>query len=295
MKKILFALISLTSPASYIVGQVYYTDFDNINTINLDIDSVANPNNVWEIAHPSKDTFTVAYSGLNAIITDKSNPYPTNDTSSFVITHVAGQRLEYFSILDIAGWYYVNADTLTDLGYIEFSQDFGATWYYADSIHGYSSFGGNEVIPTFTGNSNGWRFFHYGLHSPAPCIMGDTVLIRFTFMSDSVQTNKDGLMFDDLMLEDWIEGVQETDLNICNLFVTPNPATTQITVETPTEKLSDAKIVLYDLVGCEVLSVPVSGEQTTFSVEDSPAGMYFLTVYEKGIAIKTEKVIITRE
>lgn len=97
------------------------------------------------------------------------------------------------------------------------------------------------------------------------------------------------------MISDIAMGVEQKSSKGIVFLLFPNPATTQITVETPIENLSDGKIVLYDLVGRAVLSVPVSGEQTTFSVEDSPAGMYFLTVYEKGIAIKTEKLIITRE
>lgn len=207
-------------------------NFDNSTNLNrVVIDTSSNPNNIWQIGHPNKTIFTTAHSAPKVIATDTLNPYPINDTSSFTIIHIAdlGWMFNYPNIY-IDGWYNVNSDTLTDYGYIQFSPDNGSTWFYADSAgnHG-CCFAGPEDLPIFTGNSFGWQHFHYCLCTSVPVNMGDTVLYRFTFISDSIQTNKDGLMFDDFHFEDMIEGIEEIQ-NDNLISISPNPASDELKI-----------------------------------------------------------------
>ncbi len=40
-----------------------------------------------------------------------------------------------------------------------------------------------------------------------PIELGDTVLFRFSFISDSIDNQKDGLMFDNIRFMDFTEGI----------------------------------------------------------------------------------------
>ncbi|HYV91999.1 MAG TPA: T9SS type A sorting domain-containing protein [Chitinophagales bacterium] len=230
-------------------------NFEDTTTLSrVLIDTVSNPNNIWQIGHPNKVIFNSEISIPNVIVTDTVNPYPSNDTSSFTIIHLAsaGWALAYPKV-DIGGWYFVDCDTLTDYGYIDFSPDHGNTWYRADSSEGFCTWGATEELPIFTGFSNGWKHFYYCLQVPYPVNEGDTILYRFTFISDSVQTNKDGLMFDDLHFEDWAEGIQEVQNG--NLFsLSPNPVQNLLTINF--HSLSpdfSGTIAVYDVAGRKIV------------------------------------------
>lgn len=197
-------------------------NFDDTAGLNrLFIDTTSNHNNIWQIGRPNKKFFTSAYSLPNAIVTDTLNPYPINDTSSFTIVHISSYGWgTNQGFVDIEGEYFVNSDTLTDHGYIEFSSDKGKTWSNLDSAINDGACG---EPPTFSGNSNGWKYFHYCLSNYNPVPLGDTILYRFTFISDSFQTNKNGLMFDDLYFDDWIEGIEQIQ-NDNLISISPNPS-----------------------------------------------------------------------
>lgn len=194
MKQVLFTLGLLLSITSLSLGQ-RATDYwfsinfdDQYNLEHLFIDTVSNPNNIWKIGAPNKTIFTTASSLANALVTDLNNPYPTNDTSTFIITIVAeGQGFEWPHTVTLAGKYYVNSDTLTDYGKIEFSPDNGVSWVdlLNDTVFfdttGYRFWNWDEYNdkPVLTGNSNEWKYFHvdiaelghyYGLHD------GDTIM-----------------------------------------------------------------------------------------------------------------------
>jgi hypothetical protein len=159
--------------------------------------------------------------------------------------------------------------SLTDYGYIDFSPDKGGTWYRADTSinNGYCSFGAVQELPTFTGNSNGWKHFYYCLQVPFPVANGDTILYRFTFISDSIQTNKDGLMFDNLHFEDWTEGIQEVQNNRL-ISISPNPTSDELIIHR-TKVSNNSRIqilnytgqVLYD--NSDFIGEPINTRQLT--------------------------------
>src|SRR5438105_2261192 len=126
-------LITLTLITATSFGQ--FLNFDDTTYRNIvTIDTLSNLNNIWRVGHPNKTVFTSAHSSPRVIATDTLNTYPINDTSSFKIIHTAGDGwASNFPGVNIEGWYYVNSDTLTDYGYIEFSPDHGNTWFRVDS------------------------------------------------------------------------------------------------------------------------------------------------------------------
>lgn len=224
MKKLLLLIVIAAFINTGNAQMIWDISFDN----GSGTDRIIFPNGssgLWQIGTPSKPIFSQALSSPNVIVTDTSNPYPANDTSSFIVVHIAGQgwQLNYPKI-DLGGWYYVDSDSLTDFGYIEFSPDNGNTWSLVDSTNsGCCSWGASQEYPVFTGRSNGWKHFYYCLCTSVPVEQGDTVLYRFTFISDGNQSFKDGLMFDELHFEDWAEGIEEKPADRL-IVISPNPA-----------------------------------------------------------------------
>ena len=180
---------------------------------NLYIDYVNNPSNIWQIGSPQKTTFTMAQSAPNVLVTDSINAYPINDTSAFYIGYFTTEPSNsiHWDIFDLSFSYYVDCDSLTDKGLIEFSVDNGTTWIDLINDPNYSSYlnwsdfgtnAGNNP-PILTGSSGGWRYavvvmdlLAQTLNIPA----GSYIQWRFSFVSDSIQNNRDGLMFDNINL-----------------------------------------------------------------------------------------------
>ena len=225
----------LFSVASFSQSSSFYTlDFEDTAALHhLRIDTVSNLNNIWQVGAPQKTIFTNAYSNPNVIVTDTINPYPINDTSSFTIVNVAHDGFTAPHTASLIGEYSVNSDTLTDFGTIEFSPDNGTSWY--DIIN--DTFITNHIYVqqhwiSLTGNSNGWQQFYVNLAPLGPLFniqLGDTVLWRFTFISDNIQTNKDGLMFDNLYFEDYVEGIPEIQ-NDNLISISPNPTSNELRI-----------------------------------------------------------------
>ncbi|SRR5260221_3151536 len=257
MKKIYFAfilvLIARLSYGQDLGDQGYNLNFDDTFELqHLTIDTISHPNNIWQIGVPQKTIFTSAYSAPNVIVTDTLNPYPINDTSVFIITNVVyGNGWTLPHTASIIGQYFVNSDTLTDYGLIEFSPDNGVTWHdilndtsVTNNVFWYSP------IPILTGNSNGWQHFYVNL-APLGSLFNiqlfDTLLYRFTFISDSIQTNKDGLMFDNLHFDDYSEGIPEIQ-NQNLISLSPNPVNDQLIIHRT--KISDQEqIQIFDFTG----------------------------------------------
>jgi hypothetical protein len=112
----------IAQPGSYMINFE-----DTTSTYDLRIDTISNINNIWEIGEPNKVLFDSAYTKPNAIVTDLQDPYPINDTSNFIITHIAKGGLAYwpYAYVYLDFRYFVDSDSLLDYGMIEFSQDNG--------------------------------------------------------------------------------------------------------------------------------------------------------------------------
>ncbi|HOW30305.1 MAG TPA: T9SS type A sorting domain-containing protein [Bacteroidales bacterium] len=232
-------------------------------------------NGLWQIGTPSKSIFNEANSSPDAIVTDTSNPYPPGDTASFIVVHFAADGWEVnYPKIDVGGWYYVHSDSLTDYGFIEFSADKGETWTLVDSANsGCCSWGASQEYPVFTGNSNGWKHFYYCLCTTVPVEFGDTVLYRFTFISDANQTFKDGLMFDDLHFEDWGEGIDEKPNNRL-ISISPNPAARILRISTA-RSFSKKSLLIYDLTG-KIIYENQDFSSEYIDISRFPDGMYVI-------------------
>jgi hypothetical protein len=258
--KIFPLLILLTLSTLFSFGQVqcdgiamleylYFDGGSNPLDYSLQIDTVSNPNNIWHVGAPQKNVINSAYSLPNVIITDTINSYPTNDTSVFIIKQIDQGGYSIWQAAELAGYYKVNSDSLHDFGTIEISLDQGTTWINLVTDTTYSSYyNWLTPKPTLTGNSNGWQNFWIFLAPLGQVFnvnMGDTIFIRFTFISDSIADNLDGLAYDNFQYCNGAEGIEER-LNENFLVIYPNPATDILSINRRTKSEKESvKIFSY--------------------------------------------------
>ncbi len=256
-------------------------DFDHwydTSFVLLEIDTT-NSNNIWQIGSPQKTLFNQAKSYANVIITDTINMYPTNDTSSFIIKYFSG------NCPSIQGVYYSDTDSLNDYGMIEISVDSGQTWIniLEDSILLH-----NEK-PILTGNSNGWQNFGFYLGDYSPHFGNYSFLLKFTFISDSIETQQEGLMFDDLFF--CISGNTKNLYQLNTLKVFPNPATDLLSFQLE-EPINNAEIRIYSTIGQLITTQNINDINTQFNVSEWNNGMYFYGIFVEGEMVKSGQILI---
>ena len=279
----------------------YTLNFDNtIGLENLHFDTISTSNNIWEIGIPNKNKFDSALSLPNAICTDLNNPYPINDTSLFIISNIANGGFEYCHTVILAGKYKVDTDTLNDFGKIEFSPNNGQTWIdlLTDTIYAQKyCYEWWSEKPNFTGLSLEWREFYvwlagFGIEFDIGDYNNyDTVQYRFSFISDSLQTNKDGWILDDLRFIDYVESIELEKLNTFNSIAYPNPAQNIVTISFSNEFKKKFNIALFDNYGRLLKSIDTKKEDNDIDVGDLLTGQYYYRIRHKndvtfGIIIK---------
>jgi len=226
------------------------------------------PNNLWQIGTPSKSNlFDSAYSLPLALVTDTQNTYLTNNISSF--------EFELYSddATYIKFWHRVNTDTLADGGVIEVSYDGGNTWmniinesrFTLENFYDSTSIISSSGKPGFSGNS-GWiqsTIFGYEIYS---------VRFRFTFTSDSINTNKDGWMIDDFNFRTYGTGVREIKSN-SQFKIYPNPTSDMVSIHSD-KPITIKKIFVQNLAGQTILTTTNPDlDMSTFS-----SGLYLIDI-----------------
>lgn len=279
--KALIAVIILFS-ATYCFSQEYWdyniTFDDTTQFFRITIDTLSNPDNVWQIGPPQKTYFNGAYSIPNVMVTDTINSYPSNDTSVFIITHLAVDGFIWPHTVIVSGYYQSDCDSLNDFGLIEFSPDKGQTWIdlvndtiYDDYFEWYTE------KPALTGQVPGWTEFYVNIAQLGYFFdieYGDTLYYRFTFISDGVSNQGDGLMYDDLHFEDWWEITEEYDAN--RLFSTtyPNPATSGLTIEYDNVNHQPFKLTVYNMTGDVLFSSEIVEDKYQLKSNGFSSGVY---------------------
>jgi hypothetical protein len=276
--RILILFLTLISPRLF--GQWdWKLNFEDTGYYSrVTIDTNTNQNNIWQIGQPIKPIFNNAFSPTNAIITDTMNAYPINDTSSFIIKHVRNGFPEGVSSLLLDFHYKLNTDTISDYGIIEASIDNGLTWINLltdDSI--YNLFWISPK-PILSGNTTEWQHFSIEL-SELTYTLGyyDTLLYKFTFISDSIQTYKDGWIIDNFVFNDTWQG---TNKNISNNLISifPNPVSNKLKVNLLVNDRNQ-KIQILNNLG-QVLYNNSNNTEQIIDISQFSNGVYFLEYWD---------------
>jgi hypothetical protein len=302
MKKIvLIIFLSMITSLLWAQGHFDYIYFNTPDsTVKIDT-SISG--NIWQIGKPDKPIFDSAFDPPNAMVTDTILYYAPNNFSAFTIkVYDPSWGLysgdEYF----VNFWHKFDTDSLKDGGYIEISYDNGSTWtnivnaggwdpyfYYQYGFPNPTIANGNAA---FTGRSNGWQ--HATLVGCDEFDGPNSIYFRFVFSSDSIQTNKEGWMIGHMFLSlgcSMCLGIHEPGKDaLISMF--PNPATDNLTIETPTH----STIQILNIQGQLIKSLAASGAKTNVdhvgwsswvgNVWSIPAGVYIVQVRtDKGVAV----------
>jgi hypothetical protein len=242
---ILFCL-SLQSRAQFYNQYFDGADTSAYNSLFIELDT--NANNIWQIGSPQKTIFNSAATVPNVIVTDTLNYYPSNNQSVF--TFKVPLQIFGFGILALQWKQKLNMDADSDGGIIEFSKDSGNTWEnvfnnpYVYNFYGYDAVNADTLNTgeyTFSGTDSSWKDIWLCYDLSWASFGNDTLLVRFTFKSDSVNTNKEGWVIDNFMSHiTFIHTVKEvTQTEYLNVY--PNPASTVVHIEA--EKQKDFHII----------------------------------------------------
>ena len=310
MKKIITCLLVVLSVTGF--SQNYDSiSFETPNS-KIIIDSASS--NTWQIGTPGKIFFESAHSEKKAILTDSINSYPPKNTSTFIYVISNPYTVTCFTSMEF--WHKYDMDTLTDTGIIEASYDGGNSWiqvndtsevspwgshFWWDSDYHESS-GDYSTHPLITtGKSDGWiqsRFnwqWYFAVKTDTIIYPPDSLMIRFTFSSDSVTTNKEGWMIDDIVTAsaEWQDcsAIKENASDI-NISVFPNPFSLQATIKTE-YLLNNSTLTIYNSLGQDVKHMAYISEQTFTIVRNNlHSGLYYLIVTENDKVLAVKKLII---
>ena len=105
--------------------------------------------------------------------------------------------------------------------------------------------------------------------------VGDTLLFRFTFISDSIFDNASGLLFDDFSMWDYVEGISETRFRAFKSKVYPNPVDEQFTIGFDNPDAAPIELAVYDIHSKPVLKQEnITREQIILNAADFKPGIY---------------------
>jgi Secretion system C-terminal sorting domain len=297
MRKSIYTIILVFVTTFGYAQTDWYLDFQNNFFLNhFYKDTLSNPSCIWQIGKPNKPIFDSAraFSLPNALLTDTINPVPANDTSVFYLVHVrdTNQIIHYFS-MEFA--FKMDGDS-TDFGTIEISPDGGINWInILDEDSTYGILWADK--PSLTGSTNGWSYtivnFSWWAYVPGPypyTFVGDTVLFRFTYITDSSSTPRDGWMIDDIYVFDQFGSVPEFERsNLISIW--PNPTSNQLRIQRQNNS-SKENIQVFNSNGNLMIDLNNTFNSTidTRILED---GIYFLK-YTDFKSYCTKKFVIAR-
>lgn len=295
---LLFPIITLGQDFYYL----YPCNFeDTCSIIQFDTSS----NNIWQIGTPNKILFDSSYSSSKALVTDTSNYYPINNHSTFEI-HLA----EAPHLVEVYFKYKLDTDTLRDGFNIDLLYDTTIGWISAtDTFPGFME--GGPLVNSFlnlyslddtlyngefgmSGSSDGWQEATIGLIWSLPIKQYseiiDTLIFRFNFISDSIETNHEGMMIDDIRVIAPILGnIDEVEDDYFTAF--PNPVDDILTLELDEQVNEDFQLKIIDCLGRELINDEIINEKKEINTEDWKKGVYFVSLYNNAQLLTTQKII----
>jgi len=317
MKKILHVTaLSFLLAFAYQQSQAQWS-YDSVSFENPVSKIVINPmiNNLWQIGNPQKTFFDSAHSGIKAILTDTLNSYQPKDTSSF--TYIIRDPYTKTCLTCMQFWHKYDMDTVGDKGIIDASYDGGNSWimvkdtsgimpwwsffYWEQDYHeGSGNYSPHKLITS--GTSDDWirSKFCWQWYLPEKkdtiIIMPDSLMIRFTFISDSILKNKEGWMIDDIITSsggsEVCSGIEENE-NRAEITVVPNPFSFQTILRT-NKVLNHSTLLVYNAFGQKVKQLEnISGQTIPIFRENLPEGIYFILLTENNKTLTKGKLLIT--
>jgi len=255
---------------------------DTINPVDdpelFEIDS--NTLGCWQYGSSHKSFFD-SISSFSGWVTDSIQPYAFNADDFFTVKiRGLGWNITQ-NVPFIMFEHKYSCDQDIDGGFVEYSCD-GEHWKTIGSPNYMYGFlvqqdnyfeltAGSDLyqdsIPFLASTANDWKWssfiWEFNLAAAKPideleasgCSMGfgdleDSLLVRFHFVSDSIQDDENGWMIRNIAIgleEDLFTSISETNYNPLSLY--PNPTTSTIRIQLPENNLNATRTSIYDMTG----------------------------------------------
>ncbi len=289
--------LALFSFIYFLTWPLAFSQFYDIVSIdfekNVTLEFSDSAQNIWQIGSPEKEVFLQSRSGNKAIVTDTINSYPANNRSSFSFT-IYKQDYYWYNQLHLEFYHYFEMDTISDSAYVDFSYDGGLNWFIGPEFdlnfeginhqryNVETGYGVSDPAPIINGNSDGWArenyyWFWYSSvkKSNEEPIYPDSIMVRFNFVSDSLETNKDGWMIDDIHVGVFAASNREDFLSK-EIDIYPNPACSVLKIGHSTP-LNQIRII--DIEGKTVLEkFQLVDQSSELDIRSLNPGIYVVVV-----------------
>lgn len=241
--------------------------------------------NVWQVGPLQKSVFDSAATMPNALVTDTINTYPGGKASSF---HFGFKTSRLSGYVNGFRWMQkLDMDFGHDGGVVEYSLDTGQTWIniFTDKNR-YRFFGFDNKnadtlqngVHAFTGTDTVWRDIWLCYLGGQYLFNSDSIIFKFTFFSDNIDSSKDGWMIDNLLVTETIyHSVSETD-NSKQLLVYPTITDGIIKIKADEGNDDIDNIVVTDMSGRIVRRYRERTRDTQVDLSGLQAGNYLLSV-----------------
>lgn len=295
---IIFSLSTIRAQITHALGELLITDTLELNPLHPWIEIPDAANNIWQVGTPQKTFFNAPYQNETPILTDTLNSYPVSVNQYFQITIPLFDH--FWGEVNLSFYHKFDTDTLLDGGIIEISYDSGISWtnikydtllmlYNFINIPQDTILGGEYG---FSGRSNGWQYtelYWQWLILVKDRFPMENPIIRFRFVSDNIQTNKEGWMIDHIVFRGYRAFGNVDDMTQNNIKIYPNPTFDNIIITSATSFLHDADFILYDLNGKEMCKTTISDNQK-IQISHLQSGIYFYKLIYNN-EIQTGKII----
>lgn len=246
----------------------------------IDIDS--NPANIWQIGKSQKPELKTSFPDSICIITDTLNPYPSDDTSRFIMkTKLPDLKSSNNANINLSGHYSVDCDSTRDYGVIEISLNEGATWIdlLTPSNLDIQIYSPKIVL---TGKTEQMRYLEISIDfdkNEIQNLLGDSVFFRFSFVSDGINNNRSGLLYDNLSIGSFVLNYPGHDQpKSQSILVYPNPLAPGrvLTIDNQSDK--PARFTLFSSHGKIILDRNLTSATSTSLNLTTESGIYFYKI-----------------
>lgn len=281
-----FTFFSFFLCAFCLFGQTQYNDFETSYELDILFDTT-NTETIWQIGPPQKNLFDSTTSIPNAILTDTINTYPIGHESWFEV-ELSEYTMTSFPYVQLEWFQQTDMEEDVDGGLIEVSYDDGQTWknvfddpdFRPEMVGSYQTgtlFNGETGI---TGTADeSWMAICWGTYfGTLPSI--SVVKIRFTFVSDSTDTQQDGWLLDNLFVMGGVIGSTSSSATYKAIPLSPNPAKDELQINLKDINMIDAQILIFNVSGQKVYEETLDSNLNLhrISLSNFHPGLYFLKI-----------------
>lgn len=264
---------------------------------------IPSPNeNIWEYGIPSKSFFDGSLSGDKTLITDSTESYPTLVDDYFLLSIPSSEDFYSWPEGILSFYHKYQTDSLFDGGLIEISYDGGESWTnLVDDVNNVESnfiglYSDTDTIeggiPAYTGSSDDWNYaeFHWIwvalLKSAIPEIEALPIL-KFRFISDENDSQKDGWMIDQIVFRgyDYSGGIDRS--NHKNIEIYPNPCSDFIYLDFPQDC---ERVNIYNIDG-KLITARESNGIKQIDVSELSPGIYYYVVHDNENNLYSGKLV----